>query len=81
LLPVPLFHRRSNQGPRGHQQTEATRPKIGEANRKRLATSQHDGDPRTPDDILDQTMTVSDLVYVLDASFLSRPRRPRGVEG
>jgi hypothetical protein len=36
------------------------------ANRRRYEATDHDGDPRVPDDILDGTMTANDPVFVLE---------------
>jgi hypothetical protein len=51
----------------GLRHSEQTKAAIGAANRKRMSATDHDGDPRTtPDDVLDETMTANDLVFVLE---------------
>ncbi len=51
---------------RGLKHSEQTKAAIGMANHRRRATSEHDLDPRAPDDVLDESMTAADIVWTLE---------------
>jgi hypothetical protein len=64
----------------GLKHTAETRAKIGAASRRRHARTEHDGDVPAPDDILDQTMSANDLVFVLEHLRFQGSRPPRSAQ-